>query len=159
MEGAPRGAGAGRRHVVLLFLTIVGIPWAVRQAVRWVFIPQVVVFEGLRARDALQRSAELVRGRWWRTAVLVGLLTGIGLATGLLAGLLLLFLTTAAPLSVVNFIGSLVYVVALPYVAVALALALAYGDRVARGPAPPGGAAVVEANWPFVAFRGGAAAG
>ncbi len=109
-----------------------GIPWAVRQAVRWVFIPQVVVFEGLPARDALRRSSQLVRGRWWRTAALVGLLTLIGLATGLIAGLLLLFLTTL-PLSVVNFVGSLVYVVALPYVAVALTLA--YGDRVARGPA------------------------
>jgi hypothetical protein len=118
--------------VLLLFLSIIGIPWAIRQAVRWVFIPQVSVFEETGARGCLRRSSELVRGRWWRTAALAGVLIVIGLATGLAAGLLLL-LFTSAPLPLVNFVGSLVYVVALPYVAVALTLA--YGDRVARGPA------------------------
>jgi hypothetical protein len=118
--------------VLLLFLSIVGIPWAIRQAIRWAFIPQVVVFEDTDARGCLRRSSELVRGRWWRTAALAGILIVIGLATGLVAGLILLLLTTA-PLPLVNFVGALVYVVALPFVAVALTLA--YGDRVVRGPA------------------------
>jgi hypothetical protein len=118
--------------VLLLFLSIVGIPWAIRQAIRWAFIPQVFVFEDTDARGCLRRSSELVRGRWWRTAALAGILIVIGLATGLVAGLILLLFTTA-PLPLVNFVGTLVYIVALPYVAVALTLA--YGDRVVRGPA------------------------
>ena len=36
--------------VLLLFVSIVGIPWGIRQAVRWVFIPQACVFEGLPAK-------------------------------------------------------------------------------------------------------------
>ena len=119
--------------VLLLFVSVIGIPWAIRQLTRWVFFPQVCVFEGRSARDCLRRSSELVRGRWWRTAALSLILIGIGLATGLVAGMFLL-LFTSLPLPVVNFVGSLVYVVALPYVAVALTLA--YGDRVARGPQP-----------------------
>ena len=88
LEDAPRGAGARDRHRHPARRELVGIPWAIRQAVRWVFIPQVVVFEGLPAPAArcLHRSAELVRGRWWRTAALVVLLRVIGLAPGV-AGL------------------------------------------------------------------------
>ncbi len=123
--------GRAAAIVLLLFVSIVGIPWAVRQALRYAFIPQVCVLEGLGARDCLRRSSELVRGRWWRTAVLVVLLTLAGLVPALILGLALL-LTTSLPLPVINFVGSLVYVVALPYVAVAMALA--YGDRAARGP-------------------------
>ena len=123
----------GTVAIVLLFISVIGIPWAIRQSIRWVFFPQVCVFEGRSARDCLRRSSELVRGRWWRTAALAFILIGIGLATGLVVGMILLLFTTM-PLPAVNFIGSLVYVVALPYVGVALTLA--YGDRVARGPQP-----------------------
>jgi hypothetical protein len=119
--------------VLLLFITIIGIPWAIRQAIRWTFFPQVFVFEQADARGCLRRSSQLVQGRWWRTAALGLILIVIGLATGLLVGLALLFLTTA-PLTLVNFVGALVYAVALPYVAVALTLA--YCDRVVR-PASP----------------------
>jgi hypothetical protein len=119
--------------MLLLFISIIGIPWAIRQAIRWAFFPQVLVFEGADARGSLRRSSELVRGRWWRTAALSGILIIIGLATGLIVGLLVL-LFTSAPLPVVNIVGALVYVIALPYVAVALTLA--YGDRRSRPPSP-----------------------
>ena len=120
--------------VLLLVVSIVGFPWAIRQAVRWAFIPQVVVFEGPPAPAArcLGRSSDLVRGRWWRTAVLLVLLGVIALAPGVVLGLALLLFTTFS-LPLVNFIGALVTVFVLPYVAVALTLA--YGDRVTRGPA------------------------
>jgi hypothetical protein len=36
--------------------------------VRWFFAPQAVVVDGRRGVAALERSAELVRGSWWRVA-------------------------------------------------------------------------------------------
>jgi hypothetical protein len=40
-------------------------------AVRWYFVPQAVVIEGLRGTQALSRSGLLVTGFWWRTFGLV----------------------------------------------------------------------------------------
>jgi hypothetical protein len=53
--------------------------------VRWFFVPQVVVIEGLRAPAALQRGGELVTGIWWRT---FGLIVLVNLAAALPALLL-----------------------------------------------------------------------
>jgi hypothetical protein len=38
--------------------------------VRWFFVPQVVVIEGVRGTRALSRSGVLVTGYWWRTFAL-----------------------------------------------------------------------------------------
>jgi hypothetical protein len=58
-----RGVGI----VLLLFVTILGIPFAVYLAVRWAFFPQMVVLEGARAGEALSDSSDIVQGHWWRT--------------------------------------------------------------------------------------------
>jgi hypothetical protein len=47
--------------------------------VRWAFVPQAVVLDGRRGVAALQRSAELVRGSWWRVFG-IALFTGISVA-------------------------------------------------------------------------------
>jgi hypothetical protein len=60
----------------------------------------------------------LVRGHWWRLATFTLVVTGGGLLLGPLIGGLLLLGTTAA-FNVVNVIAGLVYVVTLPYVAIA----------------------------------------
>jgi len=39
--------------------------------VRWYFVPQAVVIEGVRGTQALRRSSLLVTGFWWRTLGLV----------------------------------------------------------------------------------------
>jgi hypothetical protein len=39
--------------------------------VRWYFVPQSVVIEGVRGTQALSRSGMLVTGFWWRTFGLV----------------------------------------------------------------------------------------
>jgi Membrane domain of glycerophosphoryl diester phosphodiesterase len=39
--------------------------------VRWFFTPQAVVVDGRRSVGALERSAELVRGSWWRVLGLI----------------------------------------------------------------------------------------
>jgi len=54
-------------------------------AIRWYIAAQVAVVEGLSGRSALERSAELVRGRWWNVFLLV-LVTGLGF--GLVGALL-----------------------------------------------------------------------
>jgi hypothetical protein len=48
-------------------------------AVRWYFVPQTVVIEGVRGTRALSRSGLLVTGYWWRTFGLV-LLANLAIA-------------------------------------------------------------------------------
>ena len=49
-----------------LFITIIGIPFAIYFSVRWGLYTLPVLFEETTARNALRRSTELVRGTWWR---------------------------------------------------------------------------------------------
>jgi hypothetical protein len=58
-------------------------------AVRWYFVPQVVVVDGRRGADALRRSSELVTGSWWRVL-------GIAIVFNLLAAVVALPLGLAA---------------------------------------------------------------
>jgi hypothetical protein len=48
-------------------------------AVRWYFVPQAVVIEGMRGTQALSRSGLVVTGFWWRTFGLV-LLANVAIA-------------------------------------------------------------------------------
>ncbi len=58
------------------WLAIVPGLLAIYLGVRWVFVPQTVMLEDKRNWAALDRSADLVRGNWWRT---LGILFVIGL--------------------------------------------------------------------------------
>ena len=71
------GTGFGLSSEVILFwlliiglltITIVGIPFAIYFAMRWVFSSLAVLVEGHSAINALRRSSELVKGAWWRIA-------------------------------------------------------------------------------------------
>ncbi|HEY8489993.1 MAG TPA: hypothetical protein VIO14_03275, partial [Dehalococcoidia bacterium] len=53
--------------VLVLSMTLVGIPLAAFFFVKWLLAQQVVVLENARTRPALSRSWALVRGAWWRT--------------------------------------------------------------------------------------------
>lgn len=114
--------------VILLVLTIVGIPVAVYLIGRWAVANQVAVLEGLPAREALRRSAGLTRGRWWRTVRLAAVVNILGAISGPAIGIALLF-TTDLPLVAINAVSSLVFIVAMPFVG--LAMAFLYGDLVA----------------------------
>ncbi len=105
------------------------IPVAIWLAVRWCLLAPVVELEGLGAVAALRRSGQLVRGRWFRTASLVGLSAAISLVVGPLLGALLIF-ATSFPLAVLNVVAGIVYVAALPFVGVVTAYA--YLDARAR---------------------------
>ena len=104
--------------VVVADLTLIGLPIAIWLTIRWSLLAQAVALEDETATGALRRSARLVHGAWWRTASLTVFVTGIALLLGPLVGTLLLFATSAS-FDVVNFASDLVYVVALPFAAVA----------------------------------------
>lgn len=53
--------------VVLLSVTVLGIPVAIYLAINWAFFSQVVLIERLGVMMSFARSRELVRGFWWRT--------------------------------------------------------------------------------------------
>jgi hypothetical protein len=67
-------------HVLLLAVTIIGIPWAIQRMVRWLFIEQAVILDQTSARAALAYSADAVLGSWWRTfgiAIVFWLIVGV----------------------------------------------------------------------------------
>jgi hypothetical protein len=104
--------------IVVLALSTIGSIIAIWLLVRWSFLAQVIALEGASARGAFRRSSELVRGDWWRVASLALFVTSIALLLGPLFGAILLFITNAS-FNFVNLITSLVYVFALPFVAIA----------------------------------------
>jgi hypothetical protein len=100
---------------VALTTTTFLIPVAIWLAIRWCLLAPIVELEERSGRDALRRSRELVRGRWWRTASLVGLSAAISLGAGPLLGALLIFVVDA-PLATLNIVAGIVYAAALPFV-------------------------------------------
>ena len=104
--------------VVVLELTVVGIPLAAWLIVRWSLLAQVVVLDDRTSPGPLRRSAALVRGHWWRVALFTVVVAGIGLLLGPVVGGLLLLATSAA-FNVINLITALVYTVTMPFVAIA----------------------------------------
>ena len=116
-------------YLVLLVLTVVGIPWAIKKAVDWSFVPQQVIIEARRPCDAMRSSAAIMRGDWWRVASISTALFIVGISLGPIIGIVIIF-ATAAPLALVDVIGSLVYTLVVPYVAIALTLL--YFDTRAR---------------------------
>jgi hypothetical protein len=115
--------------VLLLLLTVVGAIVAVYLLGRWAVSVQASAVEGLTWRAALRRSAQLTRGRWWRTVRLAAVVNALGLVSGPAVGIVLLFVTSL-PLATINAISSVVYVGAMPFVGAAMALL--YGDLMAR---------------------------
>jgi hypothetical protein len=109
----------------LLTSTAFLIPIAVWLAVRWALVAQVVELEGLGAAAAVHRSAELVRGHWWRVGSIVGVGAGLAIVAGPFVGALLILLTDW-PLAVLNLIAGVVYALSMPFVA--LATSYVYAD-------------------------------
>jgi hypothetical protein len=102
---------------VLLAATAFLIPIAVWLGVRWALLAQAVEVEDRSALGALRRSAELVRGRWFRVASLVGVGAMLVFLAGPLLGALLIFVSDV-PLPLLNVVAGVVYALAMPFVAV-----------------------------------------
>jgi hypothetical protein len=109
--------------IVAVALTIVGFTaigallaaWLV---VRWSFLAQVLVVEDASGVAGLHRTAQLVRGNWWRVASMILFVTVIALLLGPLFGTILLFISSAS-FDFVNLVSGLIYVIVLPYAAIA----------------------------------------
>jgi hypothetical protein len=119
--------------VAVLLFSIIGIPVAIWLLVRFQFLAQAVVTEDHDGRAALGRSAELVRGRWWHTALLIGLFNLLVGVSGLVVGLVLLVVAAGLPLWMFSVLITLVYALIVPLAAVAQTLL--FGDAVAESQA------------------------
>ena len=115
--------------IVVLDLAVIGIPIAIWLLVRWQFIPQVTMLEGLSGFRTLARSAELVRKRWWHTALVTLIVVLLIGTVGVIVGLLLLVIFTGLPLWALSAIIAACEVLAMPYGA--LVMTFLYGDAVA----------------------------
>jgi hypothetical protein len=102
--------------LLLLLLTVVGIPIAAWKYVSWLFVQQEVLFTDKSIREAFRGSSELVRGRWWHTVRVAGVLWLLSIAAGPILGFALIF--ADFPLFWINVIGSVVFALFIPYVAV-----------------------------------------
>ncbi len=116
--------------IAVLLLSVIGIPVALWLLVRFQFLAQAVVIEGHDGRGALRRSGALVQGRWWHTALLVGLFNLLVGVSALVAGLLLLVVAAGIPLWLFSALISLVNALIVPLAAVAMTLL--FGDAVAE---------------------------
>jgi hypothetical protein len=101
--------------VFVLALTVIGIPFALWKLVGWSFVQQEVIFTDKSFRESFRASSELVRGRWFRTARVVLVFYVISVAAGPALTFALIF--TALPLIWINVIGSLVFALLIPFVA------------------------------------------
>lgn len=98
-------------HVVLFFITIIGIPWGIQRAVRWMFIEQAVILDGTSAKAALAYSADAVEGSWWRTF-------GISLVLGIITGVPVSIITalfSLAPIVIAAGVNAAVQAAVLPF--------------------------------------------
>ena len=101
--------------LLLLLLTVVGIPIAAWKYVSWLFVQQEVLFTDKSIREAFRGSSELVRGRWLHTVRVAGVLWLLSVATGPILGFALIF--TSFPLLWINLLGSVVFALFIPFVA------------------------------------------
>jgi hypothetical protein len=114
--------------IVLVSLTVIGVPVATWLFVRWQFMPQAAVLEGLGRRASLRRSGALTRRRWWHTALVTGVTLAVVNGFGIVVGLVLLVLFTGLPLWVLSVVVAVCNVLAMPFGA--LVMTYLYGDAV-----------------------------
>jgi len=116
--------------ILLLTITVVGIPFAIHRFIRWSLFAQACMLEDLSANESLRRSSVLVKGRWWRTFGFTMLVDVLAILSGPLLGVGLLLLTDHT-LNFINLAAALVYTFTVPYAAIQLTLY--YFDLEARG--------------------------
>jgi len=116
-----RAAAINALIIVLLVISIVGIPWAIMRFVRWLLTMQAIVLDGANWKNARLVSAKLVTGRWWRTGLLTLVLTGLNSIVGPIIGLVVMIFVTPSAL-VAQITSSLLYVLLFPMVGIATSL-------------------------------------
>jgi hypothetical protein len=107
--------------MVLLLLTVIGIPFAVYYFIRTSLFAQECVLGEHSAVGSLRASARLTRRHWWRTFGITALIDAIAILSGPLLGVLILLLTSRS-LTFIDITGSIVYALTSPLAATALTL-------------------------------------
>ena len=100
--------------LILLCVTLIGIPVAVWLLVRWLFIPQAVMLDRQLGDDAMKASKETVQHHWLPTAAKALVLTIVGSAPGAIIGLILLIFGSTT-VQFTNVAASLIFAVFLPF--------------------------------------------
>jgi len=108
--------------VGVLALTVVGIPLALRQALRWAFLEHAVLLDRCSARAAFGRSAWLVSANWLWSAASVLALGMLALLAAPVVGVALIMAFKSVPPVYVNLATSAIYAVLVPYFAIAFSL-------------------------------------
>ena len=116
----------------LLAITVIGIPIAIWKYVDWQFVQQEILFKDKSIRDAFRGSTKVVRGHWWRTLRIAGFFWLLSVVAGPVLGFALIFANLS--LIWINIIGSLVFALLVPYVAIGRTLL--YFDLQAREEGP-----------------------
>jgi hypothetical protein len=116
-----RGMAMELGMVFLLTITVVGIPFAIHRFIRWSLFAQACMLHELSASEALQRSSDLVRGRWWRTFGFTAMVDALAALSGPLLGVGLLLLTDHS-LNFINLAAALVYTFTVPFATIQLTL-------------------------------------
>jgi hypothetical protein len=119
--------------ILLMALTVIGLPFAVWKMVSWSFVGQEVLFTDKSLRQSFRGSSDLVRGRWWHAVRVIVFLVAILFVSGPVLTLGLIF--TPLPFLVINLLGALVFALLLPYVAIGQTLL--YFDLQARAEQEP----------------------
>lgn len=96
-------------------ITIVGLPFAAWKYVGWLFIQQQILFEDRSPREAFRGSSEVVRRRWWYTLRVAAVFALLGVVTGPVLGALIF---ANISLLLINAIGTLVFALLVPYIAI-----------------------------------------
>jgi hypothetical protein len=115
--------------IVALAVTVIGIPVAIWKYVDWQFVQQEILFKDKSIRDAFRGSTKVVRGHWWRTLRIAGFFWLLSVVVGPVLGFALIFANLS--LTWINIIGSLVFALLVPYVAIGRTLL--YFDLQVRG--------------------------
>jgi hypothetical protein len=116
-----------------LAITVIGIPIAIYKFVCWQFVQQEILIGDKGIRDAFRASSDRVRGRWWHAVRSLGFFWLLSIAAGPVLGFTLIF--TNFSLLWINVIGSVVFALLVPYVA--LGRTLLYFDLGIRAEQEP----------------------
>jgi hypothetical protein len=86
--------------IVVLNVTVIGIPVAAWRLVRATFVPMAITIDSRKAVDALRRSRSLVAGRRRRVAATMAVLCGMASVASVVGGLTVLLFAASAPVVV-----------------------------------------------------------
>jgi hypothetical protein len=120
--------------ILLMAITVIGIPFAIWKTIGWSFVAQEVLFTDKSLRQSFRGSSDLVRGRWWHAVRVDVFLIALLFVAGPVLTLGLIF--TPLPFLLINLLGALIYSLLIPYVAIGQTLL--YFDLQARAEATSG---------------------